>query len=134
VTDGYTDHLGKPPLSKQPEDRWLKGMSALGTDKDVYMKLSGAFNEFDEATSSDIPSLLTTLTPFLDHVFKCFPKRVMFGSDWPVCNVGGPKGDAGNWRLWREVVEKYIDEKGFGEEEKERVWWGAGCEAYGVEL
>jgi predicted TIM-barrel fold metal-dependent hydrolase len=58
----------------------------------------------------------------------------MFGSDWPVCNVGGPAGEEGSWKLWREVVEKWMDGKGSGEEEKTRVWRGAGEEAYGVVL
>jgi L-rhamnono-1,4-lactonase len=98
------------------------------------MKLSGAFNEFDEDTPSDIPSLLKSLTPFLDHVFECFPKRVMFGSDWPVFNVGGPNGEEGNWSLWRQVVEAWMDRKGFSDEAKESVWWKAGCETYRVEM
>lgn len=132
--DGFADHLGKPNLSQRPEERWLKGMEALGEDKNVYMKLSGAFNEFDEATPSDIPTLLKSLTPFLEHVFKCFPNRVMFGSDWPVCNVGGPNGEQGNWGLWRQVVQAWMDQQGFGDEERESVWCKAGCEAYGVEI
>jgi L-rhamnono-1,4-lactonase len=98
------------------------------------MKLSGAFNEFDKETPSAIPSLLESLTPFFDHVFKCFPNRVMFGSDWPVCNVGGPKGENWNWRLWRQVIEAWMDRQGVPEEAKENVWWKAGCEAYGVEI
>jgi L-rhamnono-1,4-lactonase len=109
-------------------------MEALGADKNVYMKLSGAFNEFDDTTPSDIPTLLSSLTPFLEHVFKCFPNRVMFGSDWPVCNVGGPNGEKRNWNLWRQVVQAWMDQQGFGDEERESVWWKAGCEAYGVEI
>jgi L-rhamnono-1,4-lactonase len=133
-TNELLDHLGKPPLSKQPDPRWLKGMEALGADRNIYMKLSGAFNEFDEDTPSDIPTLLTALTPFLDHAFKCFPDRVMFGSDWPVCNVGGPKGEEGNWSLWQQVVEAWMEKQGFGVKEKESVWWKAGCEAYKIEM
>jgi predicted TIM-barrel fold metal-dependent hydrolase len=109
-------------------------MQSFSNDKNVFMKLSGAFNEFDTPTPEDIPSLLTSLTPFLQHVFHCFPQRVMFGSDWPVCNVGGPKGEKGNWTLWRGVVEAYLEEQGMGEEEMESVWWKAGCEGYGVEM
>ena len=58
----------------------------------------------------------------------------MFGSDWPVCNVGGPAGEQGSWKLWREVVEKWMDSKGYTEEERKSVWRGAGEEAYGVTL
>jgi L-rhamnono-1,4-lactonase len=132
------DHLAKPPLtpgSPEPSASWLSTMTTLSSDEAVYMKLSGAFNEFTvEPTPSDIPTLLAALAPFLEHVFRCFPGRVMFGSDWPVCNVGGPAGEEGNWKLWREVVERWMNEKGFGEEEKKSVWRGAGEEAYGVTL
>ena len=58
----------------------------------------------------------------------------MFGSDWPVCNVGGPAGEEGSWKLWRRVVESWMEGKGLGEAERERVWRGAGEEAYGVSL
>lgn len=99
------------------------------------MKLSGAFNEFEPApTPSSVEEIVNSLSPFLDVVFECFPERVMFGSDWPVCNVGGPKGEEGNWEFWREIVEKILEERGMSEEEKESVWWRAGCEAYGIEI
>lgn len=99
------------------------------------MKLSGAFNEFSPAATPSLASdLLASLRPYLDHVLKVFgSERIMFGSDWPVCNVGGPKGEEGNWALWREVVERWLEEKGSGEEERERVWWRAGAEAYGLD-
>jgi len=132
------DHLAKPPLSPispTPSPIWLQAMSSLSSDTNVYMKFSGAFNEFTvDPTPADIPSILTALSPFLDHVFKCFPGRVMFGSDWPVCNVGGPAGEEGSWKLWRSVVEAWMEGKGLGEGERERVWRGAGSEAYGVSL
>ena len=76
----------------------------------------------------------TQLQPFLDIVFTNFPNRVMFGSDWPVCNVGGPRGEQGNWKFWVEVVEKVLEERGMSESEKEGVWWKTGCRGYGIEL
>ncbi|KAL7780431.1 hypothetical protein CFE70_010454 [Pyrenophora teres f. teres 0-1] len=92
-----------------------------------------ALNEFDnQPTPADIPTLLSALTPYFEHAFHCFPQRVMFGSDWPVCNVGGPAGEEGNWRLWRDVVEAWMERVGMGEGEREGVWWGAGVRAYGL--
>ena len=130
------DHLAKPPLSTsnhQPNPRWLAALSTLSADQDVYMKLSGALNEFDnQPTPADIPTLLTALTPYFEHAFHCFPHRVMFGSDWPVCNVGGPAGEEGNWRLWRDVVEAWMERQGLGEKEREEVWYKAGAKAYGL--
>lgn len=99
------------------------------------MKLSGAFNEFSPSpTPATVEDMFEALKPFLNVVFESFPGRVMFGSDWPVCNVGGPKGEEGNWGFWKEVVERVLDERGMSEQEKESVWWRAGCEAYRIEL
>lgn len=99
------------------------------------MKFSGGFNEFVSETPSDVPTLVKTLSPFFNHVFEYFgPRRILFGSDWPVCNVGGPKGEEGNWGLWREVVETWMVEKKLSDEEREWIWWRSACEAYAVEM
>ena len=43
-------------------------------------------------------------------IFKGFgPERILFGSDWPICNLRGPvKPDS--WFAWREVVEHILDD------------------------
>ncbi|RAR12276.1 amidohydrolase family protein [Stemphylium lycopersici] len=132
------NHLAKHPLTPSPpttpNPTWLTALSAFKPDPLIFMKFSGAFNEFTTPTPEDVPTLLTALEPLLDHVFHCFPNRVMFGSDWPVCNVGGPKGEAGNWTLWREVVEAYLEGKGMSAEVREGVWWRVAEVAYGVEV
>jgi len=43
----FTDHLCKPNLSQAVPPRWKDALERLGHDSNVYMKLSGAFNEFD---------------------------------------------------------------------------------------
>jgi predicted TIM-barrel fold metal-dependent hydrolase len=98
------------------------------------MKLSGAFNEFDSATPSSTSDIVKSLSTIVSKVFKAFPGRVMFGSDWPVCNVGGPAGENGNWGLWIKSVEALLEGEQVGEQESESVWCGAGSRAYGVEL
>ena len=96
------------------------------------MKLSGCFNEFDPSpTPSDISDLVQALQPYLDYVFSSFGKRVMFGSDWPVCNVGGPKAEL-SWGVWYQVVEKVLEGKA-NDVDAADVWWRAGCKAYGIE-
>lgn len=98
------------------------------------MKLSGAFNEFDSDTPSSPSTVVTSLSTIVSKVFEAFPGRVMFGSDWPVCNVGGPAEEQGNWGLWVESVELLLKEASVGEGEREAVWWRAGSTAYSVEL
>jgi L-rhamnono-1,4-lactonase len=99
------------------------------------MKLSGAFNElepspFSSTTSSPevIEDILDSLDPVLETVQSTFSGRIMFGSDWPVCNVGGP-GDR-SWSTWRQVVERWVERS---HEDAESIWWKAGVEAYGID-
>lgn len=99
------------------------------------MKLSGALNEFSPSpTPSSAEEILKALKPYLDHVLQSFgADRIMFGSDWPVCNVGGPKGEERNWAYWTEVVDKWLEEKGLSEEEREWIWGKTAARAYGIE-
>jgi L-rhamnono-1,4-lactonase len=130
-----TDHLSKPPLthpSSPPSPAYVAALKSLSADPHVYMKLSGPFNEFpSQPTPSSVDEIIEALTPVLDVVLKCFPDRVMFGSDWPVCNVGGPQGEQGNWGLWRDVVAE-VGRR--WELDMEGVWGWVGAEAYGVEM
>lgn len=129
------NHLCKPAISSPANPwpsfpRYTAALSRLGADKNIFMKLSGAFNEFEPGpTPPAVEDILDCLYPYLKHVSRAFKSRVMFGSDWPVCNIGGPMGEQ-SWELWREVVESWLERKGDGEED---VWWRAGCEAYGIE-
>ncbi|KAF2677789.1 hypothetical protein K458DRAFT_349594 [Lentithecium fluviatile CBS 122367] len=147
------NHLCKPPISPSPSQtspsttsspnqtfpQWSSHLTTLSTQPNVSIKLSGAFNEFapsptPSTTPSTMPSLLLALTPYFDHVHSVFgPERVMFGSDWPVCNVGGPAGEAGNWGLWRGVVGAWMHGR-MGDEERRGVWGGNGGRIYGVEV
>ncbi|KAF2808163.1 uncharacterized protein BDZ99DRAFT_445350 [Mytilinidion resinicola] len=147
------NHLCKPdltltdPASDPDAQRWCTAISRLARQQDTYMKLSGAFSEFGTITPSPVEAIAERLRWWVRHVFGVFgPERIMFGSDWPVCNVNGPKrgeneskggknepkgGDS--WGVWKEVVEKLMEDLEVGEEGRERVWWGTGCEVYGVE-
>lgn len=98
------------------------------------MKLSGAFNEFDNTTPSSASDIVKSLSSIATKVFDAFGDRVMFGSDWPVCNVGGPAGEKGNWGLWVESVESLLEEAHVAETDREQVWWRAGSRAYDVQL
>lgn len=98
------------------------------------MKLSGAFNEFDKSTPSSASDIVQSLGPIMFKVSNTFGDRVMFGSDWPVCNVGGPAGETGNWALWAESVKLLLQEARIEGTDAESVWWKAGSRAYDVQL
>lgn len=91
--DGVTfvvDHAAKPPLvaGETAMADWTAGLAALATQPNVMCKLSGLATEADWSSWT-----ADTLRPAVDHVLGCFgPERVMFGSDWPVCELAGSYG------------------------------------------
>jgi L-fucono-1,5-lactonase len=75
------DHAGKPPLASGDLAAWQADLAALAESPNVAVKLSGLVTE---APSSGWTQ--QQLDPVIDHVLDRFgPRRVMSGSDWPVC-------------------------------------------------
>jgi L-fuconolactonase len=78
------DHAGKPDVSGPPTTEWLTALHELGELANVAVKISGLTSE---APAGWTPQMLL---PFADALFTSFgPARTMFGSDWPVCLLGG---------------------------------------------
>ncbi|KAJ4988836.1 amidohydrolase family protein [Stagonosporopsis vannaccii] len=132
------NHLCKHALSvnssTNPDKAWLDAVSKAEPDENVFMKLSGAFNEFENTTPSSASDIVESLGAIMPKVFDAFEDRVMFGSDWPVCNVGGPAGEKGNWGLWVESVELILQQAKIANAGAESVWWKAASKAYGLQL
>lgn len=102
------------------------------------MKFSGAFNEFalspsPSTTPRSVSACIIALEPFIGHIFSRFPETTMFGSDWPVCNIGGPHGNGVNFHIWVEIVEWFMDHYVNNEELKDNMFWRNACKAYGIE-
>ncbi|KAI4748746.1 hypothetical protein E4T50_00983 [Aureobasidium sp. EXF-12298] len=133
------NHMCKPAYTSTSHDsfsRWKSCIQTFASYPQVYMKLSGAFSELSKDASpvgtADPKELATRIQPWTDVVFDAFGlQRVMFGSDWPVCNVKGPK-EAGSWPVWTDVVEEVLTRRNCTEPEKERVWSGTAREAYSL--
>jgi L-rhamnono-1,4-lactonase len=129
------NHLCKPDLSEcKVQSDWTAYIRLMARQPEVYMKLSGALNEFEPSpTPAEAVTLAKTVSMFAEESIKVFGSdRVMFGSDWPVCNIGGPLGEEKNWALWRDCVQHITDS--YGDEVAEDIWWRTGCKAYGIEL
>lgn len=111
-------------------------MATLAASPKTYMKVSGLLSEVPFAADSFLneatpaADLMRTLQPWLHVVLRAFgPARLMFGSDWPVCEVSGGRQA---WSRWREVVECWLDVEGLGRREREMVWAGTARVAYGL--
>ena len=79
------DHIAKPFIKSGEINEWKNDISELAKHENVCCKVSGMVTEADW-TNWKYEDFL----PYLDIVFEAFGStRLLFGSDWPVCNVAG---------------------------------------------
>ena len=114
------DHISKPYIAKKEMEPWKTLMSELATFPNVLCKVSGLVTE---ANWKDWK--VKDFKPYVDHVIEIFtPQRLMFGSDWPVANLGG---------TYAEVVElAEALTSGFSPSESESFWHKTAASAYRI--
>lgn len=79
--------------------------------------------------TAELRAAKSRIAPWVAAVFRASgPDRIMFGSDWPVCNLGGG-GAKVAWRNWRWVVEETLRDQSLSEDEKAAVWGGTAARA-----
>ena len=99
---------------------WATRMRELGRRENVWCKVSGMVTEADWSSWN-----AATLQPYLDVAVEAFGvRRLMAGSDWPVCLVACEYG------RWFDVLREYFAE--FSEEERDAVFGGTAVEVYGL--
>jgi L-fuconolactonase len=114
------DHIAKPDIKNRNIEKWEKSIRTIAQFENVYCKVSGMITEADWYNW-----VLLDFNPYLDVIFSAFgSKRVMFGSDWPVCNV------AGGYQQMLSVVKNYTSK--LSEDEQGRFWGGNAAQFYGV--
>jgi L-fuconolactonase len=75
------DHLAKPPIAKHGFEEWAREFKPLAEYPNMHCKLSGLVTEanWSSWTTDD-------LRPYVEYALELFgPRRLMFGSDHPVC-------------------------------------------------
>lgn len=79
------DHIAKPFIKTGQVSPWDADLRRLAAVPNVFCKVSGMVTEADWKAWKP-----ADFRPYLDIVFEAFgTKRVMLGSDWPVCTVAG---------------------------------------------
>jgi len=79
------DHVSKPEIRSQKLEPWKTYITQLAQHRNLCCKLSGMITEADHENWS-----AESLRPYISHVVDSFGwDRVIFGSDWPVCLLGG---------------------------------------------
>lgn len=111
------DHMAKPRIREGLLEPWAKDMRELARRPNVYTKLSGLVNAANPKNWT-----VTQLEPYVDTALQAFsPKRVMFGSDWPVALVGVQYGP------WVSTVEHLLSA-----EEQKQVFEDTAVSAYAL--
>jgi L-fuconolactonase len=76
------DHLGKPPFRSPGWDRWVIDIEGAASCPTVYAKISGLDTAAGPGWTVD------ELRPAWDVALEAFgPRRMLFGTDWPVCRL-----------------------------------------------
>jgi L-fuconolactonase len=84
------DHIAKPHIrDRKITEEWKAAIRAVAQYENVYCKISGMVTEADWKNWS-----LDDFRPYLDTVVEAFgTKRILYGSDWPVCLVAASYSD-----------------------------------------
>lgn len=79
---GIVDHISKPDMTRPLNEEWCSAMNALARMPNIHCKISGLVTEAGADWSA------AQIRPFVEFVANAFgPKRLVFGSDWPVCRL-----------------------------------------------
>jgi L-fuconolactonase len=114
------DHVAKPRIRDRALSPWKENIRELARRANVYCKVSGMVTEAEWDSWSE-----EDLFPYIETVVEAFtPKRIMFGSDWPVVNL------ASSYRGWIDTVRTAIAQ--LSSTERERILGGTAIDAYGL--
>jgi L-fuconolactonase len=112
------NHIAKPQIKNRILAPWNALMKDLAHRPNVYCKLSGVVTEADHAKWE-----LDDIAPYLNVALEAFgPRRLMFGSDWPVCLL------AANYGQWIKLIGDFIAP--LSTAEQARIMGGTAVEAY----
>jgi predicted TIM-barrel fold metal-dependent hydrolase len=102
------DHCGVPDIQAGALDPWRQHIRDLAQFPNLVCKLSGVVAYCD-------PARVTTevIRPYVEHCLECFGwERVVFGSDWPVCNTTASLGS------WVEIIKGIVAQESSANQEK----------------
>ncbi|KAK4695418.1 L-rhamnono-1,4-lactonase, partial [Lecanoromycetidae sp. Uapishka_2] len=120
---------------------WTYMITMLAQCSNVFMKVSGGFSLMSSSpvrgsqTSTGFQSHADTLNriePLLGVILSSFgTHRIMFGSDWPACNIEGGGNDMG-WINWFTVIRRWAER--LPASEQECLWSLNAARAYNIPI
>lgn len=111
------DHAAKPPLTGGDLQYWKTRMACIAAETPALCKLSGLVTEAGSASP-------TAMAACVDHLLETFgPARLMWGSDWPVCE------QVCSYDEWLQASEMLLVK--LSGAERARIYAGNAREFYG---
>jgi L-fuconolactonase len=111
------DHMAKPFIKYGLITQWKKHIDLIAKYENVYCKISGLVTEANYTTWQQ-----DDFFPYIDIVVNAFgTKRIMFGSDWPVCLA------AASYEQMIDIVINYFSK--FSESEQQD-FFGANAQKF----
>jgi L-fuconolactonase len=111
------DHGAKPPLAGGDLQHWKTRMACIASETPAFCKLSGLVTEAGSASPA-------ALAACVDHLLEIFgPRRLMWGSDWPVCE------QVCSYEEWLQASEMLLVK--LSDAERARIYAGNAREFYG---
>ena len=112
------DHVAKPRIRDNAMKPWADLMRQMAERPNVYCKLSGMATEGDWENWTE-----EQLVRYAEVALEAFgPKRLMFGSDWPVALL------AVGYQRWVAIVDDFIS--ALSEDEQAAIWGETAARAY----
>jgi len=114
------DHIAKPYIKDGYFEGWATMMTAIGKHENVSCKMSGMVTEADYNTWTP-----EQIHPYMHTILDAFgSKRILFGSDWPVCLV------AGNYSKIKKLTTDFISQ--FSQIEQNSIMGNNAIEFYNL--
>ena len=113
------DHIAKPLIAQGEMEPWRRDLRRVAEYPNVVCKVSGMITEASADWTPD------DIRPYFDAVLAMFgPRRLLFGSDWPVCLLRG------SYEQVHGLVGQFVAE--LSEDEQAAVWGGTAARVYGL--
>jgi L-fuconolactonase len=113
------DHGAKPAIADAEIREWSREIREVAAGSGAFVKLSGLATEAAPGWDGE------TLRPYVEVLLEAFgPRRVMWGSDWPVLNV------AGDYEDWHATARRLTDD--LTRDEAAWVFGGTATAFYGL--
>ena len=128
------DHAGKPAMRKwsggeEVSQGWRRALHTLASMPHIACKLSGLVTETAWQDSANLqPQDTAAIFRCFDQVLEAFgSERIMFGSDWPVCQLAAPYEAV--YALARDWADSRLSAS-----EQNAFWSGNAMRCYGLDL